>query len=344
MRLPNNQLTVAAGFAALAAIAALAGCAASGGGAGPKLSSSPAVNGPAADYPVTVGLPYTVDGVTYTPTDVWNYDEVGYASLENAGGPTISGSSHTLPLPSYVEVTSLETGKTILVRIERRGPLESHDVIALSPGAAEQLGMTHATPVRVRRVNPQEPERAALRAGDRAPDRMDTPMSLVNVLRLKLPNSGPATSIALPQSASSSAQPETPSLPPSVPSSALQPELAVAEPAPASPLQKPASPPAPAKQATPVPTAQAPITAARVQPAPKPAAAPAKRGFFVQAGAFSSKERAEKVAKTIGGDISKVGSLYRVRTGPFGTRNAAEASLAKVKAAGYSDARIYSDG
>ncbi|MCB5424514.1 SPOR domain-containing protein [Altererythrobacter sp. CC-YST694] len=344
MRLPNNQLTIATGFAALAAIAVLAGCAASGAGAGPRLSPSSAVNGPAADYPVTIGLPYTVDGVTYTPTDVWNYDEVGYASLENAGGPTISGSSHTLPLPSYVEVTSLETGKTILVRIERRGPLESHDVVALSPGAAEQLGISRATPVRVRRVNPQEPERAALRAGNRAPDRMDTPMSLVNVLRLKLPGSGPETSIALPQSVAGGEQPEAPSAPPSLPSPALEPELATAAPAPVSPPRKPASPPPPAKQAAPVPVAQAPVTAARVQPAEKPAATAAKKGFFVQAGAFSSKARAEKVAGAIGGEISKAGSLYRVRTGPFGSRNAAEASLAKVKAAGYSDARIYSDG
>lgn len=337
MRLPNNQLTIASGIAALAAIAALAGCAASSAGTGPTLSQKPAINGPAADYPVTVGLPYTVDGVTYTPTDVWNYDEVGSASLENAGGPTISGSSHTLPLPSYVEVTSLESGKTILVRIERRGPLESHDVIALSPGAAQQLGISRNTPVRVRRVNPQEPERAALRAGERAPDRMDTPMSLVNVLRLKLPNSGPAASIALPQSVTENIQPEV------SPTSTL-PQLASTEPVAVLPTQKPASPPTPAVQPTPLPAAKPPVPAARVQPSAKPEKAAAQKGYFVQAGAFSSKERAEKVGKAIGGEISKVGSLYRVRTGPFGTRNAAEASLAKVKAAGYSDARIYSDG
>ena len=153
-------------------------------------STALAANGPASDYPVTIGAPYSIGGVSYTPTDVWNYDEVGYIAMDRAGGNTISGSHHTLPLPSYVEVTSLDTGKTILVRIERRGPMNGPELVALSPGAIAQLGASPSTPVRVRRVNPQEPERAALRAGRAAPDRMDTPMSLVAVLKLKLPGAG----------------------------------------------------------------------------------------------------------------------------------------------------------
>ncbi len=151
-------------------------------------------NGPASDYPVTIGDPYIVSGVTYTPSDVWNYDEVGYVVMDRAGGSTISGSNHTLPLPSYVEVTSLDTGKTILVRLERRGPMNGAQLIGLSPGAIAQLGLSPTTAVRVRRVNPPEAERSALRAGQRVPDRMDTPMSLVAVLKLKLPGGAvPAT-------------------------------------------------------------------------------------------------------------------------------------------------------
>ncbi|KPL67597.1 hypothetical protein SZ64_05415 [Erythrobacter sp. SG61-1L] len=322
-------------------MAALAGCAATSGGARPDVAAKPVANGPAADYPVTVGLPYTVDGVTYTPTDIWNYDEVGYASVENSGGDTITASNHILPLPSYVEVTSLETGRTILVRIERRGPLETHDVIALSPGAAEQLGISRNTPVRVRRVNPQEPERAALRAGSRAPERMDTPMSLVEVLKLKLPNGGPAASVALPKDAMAALQQAE-----AAPAQVTGPAAIAA--APEAPSQPVATAPMPApiatKQPTPVERKSEPAVAAGPKPEAKASAKPVAGSFVVQAGAFSTRERADKVASAIGGDVSKTGSLYRVRTGPFASRNAAEASLAKVKAAGYSDARIYSGG
>ncbi len=318
MRLPNKSFAL--GLVPLGIAAALVGCGGSGDGGGAALASAPAPIGPAADYPIVVGAPYTVAGVTYTPADVWNYDEVGYVSLDSAGGTAISGANHVLPLPSYAEVTSLETGRTILVRIERRGPMGSHDVVALSPGAAQQLGVAAGTPVRVRRVNPQEPERAALRAGKPAPDRMDTPMSLVNVLKLKLPNGGPPASLALPK--------ELPSAAPELAAAPLPPPPAVA-PAPVVAAPKPAATPA----------AKPPV-----KPPVQPATKPATRGFVVQAGAFSTKERAEKVAKALGGQVSKSGSLYRVRTGPFPTRNAADASLAKVKAAGYSDARIYSEG
>jgi rare lipoprotein A len=82
--------------------------------------------------------------------------------------------------------------------------------------------------------------------------------------------------------------------------------------------------------------------------APKAAAAAVSaepgKGFVVQAGAFSTRERAQGVASRIGGSVSSAGKLYRVRTGPFGSRKDAEASLAKVKAAGYGDARIYPTG
>jgi len=276
-------------------------------------------NGPAADYPVTIGDPYSIAGVTYTPADVWNFDEVGYAAMDQAGGNTVSGAHHTLPLPSYVEVTSLDTGKTILVRLERRGPMNGSQVIALSPGAIAQLGASPTTPVRVRRVNPQEPERAALRAGRPASARMDTPMSLVNVLRLKLPGGGgsstaPISTVAVAPSNAAEGSSSSLALPP------------LDEP----PVRTVAAPPPPPKQVMP-------------KPAPKPAIA-AAGGFVVQAGAFSTRDRADRVARVIGGDVTSSGGLYRVRVGPYSSRQAAEASLAKVKAAGYSDARIYSDG
>ena len=128
-----------------------------------KLPPAPAT-GPAADYPMVLGAPFTIDGVTYTPADTLNYDKVGYAVVDPALGQGISVAHRTLPLPSYAEITSLRTGRTILVRVERRGPMSGNAMIALSPGAAEQLGTGDPlTPIRIRRVNPPEPERALLR-------------------------------------------------------------------------------------------------------------------------------------------------------------------------------------
>ena len=65
----------------------------------------------------------------------------------------VTAAHTTLPLPSYVEVTSLDTGRTILVRVNDRGPFARGRVIDLSRGAAKQLGAraagTRAVRVRV---------------------------------------------------------------------------------------------------------------------------------------------------------------------------------------------------
>jgi rare lipoprotein A len=283
-----------------------------------------AATGPAADYPVVIGDPYVIAGTVYEPQDVLNYDEVGYASIDAKGGSTISAEHHTLPLPSYVEVTALDSGRTILVRVERRGPMTGNFLVGLSNAAASQLGVMAGAPVRVRRVNPPEQERAALRAGQQVPARMDTPSSLVDVLRRKLPNGeGPL--------ANRTDEYELASAP-------LRPAPAAGDSLALPPLDTPRySAPAPVRT-----VAQAPVV--------YPAARDEEYedvyddGFVVQAGAYSSRENASRVARVIGGEVTKAGSLYRVRTGPFASRREAEASLAKVRAAGYSDARIFDEG
>lgn len=180
MRLPVEKFLTALPLVLLAACAGAEG--------GPQPVSRASLNGPAADYPMVLGPAYAIDGVTYTPADQMNYDAVGRASLGSAGGAAVSAAHRTLPLPSYVEVTALESGRTVLVRIERRGPLRGAALLELSPGAAAELGLgaTPSAPVRVRRVNPVEADRAALRAGGPAPARMDTPKSLLAVLLRKL--------------------------------------------------------------------------------------------------------------------------------------------------------------
>lgn len=300
MRSPDDRRSASPRIvAALSGALVLVGCGASGDSL-LLASAGHAPNGPQADYPVVVGDPYTVAGVGFIPEDVLNYDQVGYLAADAEGGNAISGAHHTLPLPSYVEVTSLATGRTILARLERRGPMGGTELIALSPGALAQLDAAAGTPVRVRRVNPPEEQRALLRAGQVAPLRLETPLSLVEVLKRKLPP----------------------------PVAAAEPQVA------AGPVPPPALPPLAAPMSAPV----------SVTPrSPAPATTHSGR-FVVQAAAFSTEERALRVAGVLGGEVSRAGPYFRVRTGPFATRGEAEASLAKVRAAGYSDARIQTSG
>ncbi|MEO5586938.1 MAG: SPOR domain-containing protein [Novosphingobium sp.] len=310
MRLPVDRILPISAFILLAAC---------GGATHAEVAAPRVTAGPAADYPIVIGVPFTIDGVTYTPADKLNVDQVGYAYSGSEGGTAISGAHRTLPVPSYVEVTSLDTGKTILVRLERRGPMTGDGLIELSPGATAQLGVSPAgkTPVRVRRVNPPEIERAALRRGERAPDRMDTPKSLVAVLLRKLNPGLPGAAVA----------PSTPSAPPAS-------LAALSTRKPLAPATKPARPAVAQAVAAPKPAA-APRPAA-VNPAP----ATARGGSIVQVGAFSSKANAEASAAKVGGSVSPSGRLWRVRMGPYAAQNEAAAAMAKAKGAGYSDARI----
>lgn len=331
---------------------ALGGCLSAGGEATIATAGTAlALVGPEADYPVVLGESYSVAGVSYKPEDVMNYDEVGYLTGDHTGGSAISAAHHTLPLPSYVEVTSLDTGRTILVRVERRGPMDGNQLLALSPGAMSQLDAKGGTPVRVRRVNTPEEQRAMLRAGQSAPLRMDTPMSLVAVLKRKLPGNVAASAPVAPPLAVAAVM--LPSAATTAPASAAsRPSAVPAAPAAEPPVVAPSQVPAAilAVSAPVVAAASAPTSAVAAPRASKPAPARAAsavtpdKGFVVQAAAFSTAENAQKAARTLGGAVTKSGAFWRVRTGPFATRSAAEASLAKVKAAGYSDARIFTNG
>lgn len=153
---------------------------------------------PVTDTPVRIGAPYTVRGTTYVPAAEPSYDMLGYASWYGsesgnrvANGEKfrpgwITGAHTTLPLPTYVEVTSLTSGKRILVRLNDRGPFSSRTrIIDLSRGAAELLGMRERGrgPVRVRVAQPSERDRAALRKGKTAAELAPLPPSVLAALR-----------------------------------------------------------------------------------------------------------------------------------------------------------------
>ncbi len=332
MRLPVNHALP------LAALVLIAGCGGGGTSAPASLPVAP-ITGPAADYPVVIGAPFVIDGVNYAPEDRLNYDAVGYAAIGAEGGAAVSIAHKTLPLPSYAEVTSLDSGRTILVRVERRGPMSNDRLIELSPGAAAQLGVADKAkaPVRVRRVNPPEQERALLRTGQRVPERMDTPKGLLTALLRKL---DPAL-----------VAPPAPAEPVTLPSPAAKP--AAARPAKPSPTRRPVPTPVPSSAPTPAPTATpapAPTATPSPPPAPKPPEAPkpapaahrvpATGSFVVQIATFSSRERAEAAAGKLGAHVGQAGRMWPIRLGPYGTRAEADAALVRARGAGYRDARI----
>jgi len=128
---------------------------------------------PREEAPATSGNPpeYEAFGRTYrTLTSSEGYEEEGIASWygeEFQGRPTSSGETYdvygmtaahrTLPLPSYVEVTNLENGVTVVVRVNDRGPFHEDRIIDVSYAAAYRLGMLAKGTARVR-IRALQPE------------------------------------------------------------------------------------------------------------------------------------------------------------------------------------------
>jgi peptidoglycan lytic transglycosylase len=99
-----------------------------------------------------IGAPYQVAGLVYTPREDPGYDRIGTASWygemfhgrRTANGEIydmdrLSAAHPTLPLPVYVRVTNLDNGRSIVVRVNDRGPYASDRIIDLSRRSAEML-------------------------------------------------------------------------------------------------------------------------------------------------------------------------------------------------------------
>jgi peptidoglycan lytic transglycosylase len=152
---------IRAGVAAVVC-GALAACSSSGGFIGkidPRygVSASPRVIADGQQVPkgggvYRIGNPYVVGGRTYVPQEDPHYHAEGLASWygsdfhgrETANGEIydmhgISAAHPTLPLPSYVRVTNLGNGRSLIVRVNDRGPYHSDRLIDLSAKAARLL-------------------------------------------------------------------------------------------------------------------------------------------------------------------------------------------------------------
>lgn len=141
-------------LAALALVLAAAAC-----------SSSSRIPGPTGTpyRAYMVGQPYEISGRWYTPREDFDYDQTGVASWygedfhgrRTANGETydmdaLTAAHTTLPMPTIARVTNLENGRSVVVRINDRGPFVEDRIIDLSRAGARELGFERNGLTRVR--------------------------------------------------------------------------------------------------------------------------------------------------------------------------------------------------
>lgn len=110
-----------------------------------------------------VGQPYQVENIWYYPREQPDYDETGIASWygptfygkhtangEMYDGNQLTAAHKTLPMPVNVRVTNLDNGKSLIVRVNDRGPFARGRIIDLSKRAAELLDVVQTGTARVR--------------------------------------------------------------------------------------------------------------------------------------------------------------------------------------------------
>jgi rare lipoprotein A len=221
IRQSDQLVRVARGAAAVATCLVLANCASSGKFANrvdPKygVSSSPRVVAlgdpvPKGGGTYRVGKPYTVGGRVYVPEEDLNYREEGMASWYGddfhgrltANGEvfdmaSLTAAHPTLPMPCYARVTNLGNGKSLIVRVNDRGPYHGNRLIDVSNRAAELLEFKGNGVARVR-----------VEYVGRAPLEGDDDRQLIATLRTGVPAPSPSMVRV------ASARPFVPELPPS---------------------------------------------------------------------------------------------------------------------------------
>jgi len=284
-----------------------------------------------------VGNTYEIAGVRYTPRENPTYDRTGTASWYGelfhgrytANGEIydmdrLSAAHPTLPLPVYVQVTNLSNGRSLVVRVNDRGPFKKNRIIDLSQRSAEVLGFKGkgTAPVRVRYL------RRAPLSGDDSYERRY--LAARGYRRYASKSGGDPISVAtLPVEAG------PPPLPDRRPVTASSPSFAGESPQQAVSIA--------ALEGTPDETGSIAQPSHLAPPQEMSPAGPA-----IQAGSFRDKNNAMHALVRLAGigpvDVTalEVGAetYYRVRVGPFPDAIAAAAALPLVTEAGYRGAKI----
>ncbi|KIL98858.1 Rare lipoprotein A precursor [Paramagnetospirillum magnetotacticum MS-1] len=290
-----------------------------GGDEPPPPSASAATN-------YKVGKPYQVAGIWYYPQEDFAYDETGIASWYGpnfhakltANGETfdqnaVTAAHKTLQMPAIARVTNLENGRSIIVRINDRGPFVNGRILDLSRKSAQLLGMEGKGTARVRvQVLPEE---SRVLAGKLKPDSSGNepkvasaaPRGSVSAESLPPPpgvKTGGGDNVTI----ASSAQPKRPGLTPE----SVEREIAAQE-----------------------------VKSVPVHPT----------SIYVQAGSFGRHDNANRMVARLSklgkAQLQQVQvqgkTLFRVRLGPMSSVEEADRTLDSVVAAGAEDARVVVD-
>ncbi|WP_284944012.1 SPOR domain-containing protein [Acidisoma cladoniae] len=128
---------------------------------------------PVASHPVyTIGSGYEAQGVWHYPREDLGYTRTGLASVYGDDAPSVTadgegydpdamtGAHPTLQLPAIVQVTNLQTGRQLLLRLNDRGPADPGRILEVTPKAADLLGIPADGAAEVRIVIQQGPSQA----------------------------------------------------------------------------------------------------------------------------------------------------------------------------------------
>ncbi len=283
--------------------------------------TAPVVSIPSNAGNYKVGTPYAIDGTWYYPREQPDYDETGIASWY---GPTFHGkhtangevfdasaltaAHRTLPMPVNVRVTNLDNGRSLVLRVNDRGPYARGRIIDVSAQAAKLLGFYGMGTAKVRVTYVA---RAELPDGTMP---SDTPPAIASALPavptgdVQMASLTPVPGVVDSPAPASANRPVAP--PPSSPAVAVQPTGQVTE--------------------VPVPA----VTRIYVQAG----------AFSIRANAQRLKDRLGRAGNMVISSIDRRGQrLYRVRSGPFDDVSAADAALSRVLGMGDNDAKIVVD-
>lgn len=291
--------------------------------------------------------PYTVMGQVFVPvgpnTELRQRGVASWYGRKFHGQKTATGETYdmyamtaahpTLPLPSYARVTHLKSGRSIIVRVNDRGPFLRGRVIDLSYAAAAKLGIVgHGSDL----VEVEAITHAQIRNGlhyASAKPAPATPAPAIATAATPQPAAAPAAGRpANPPNDTTGAATEYASTVPDA-LMALQLHARETQEQPAQATQTAQEQPAQA-QAAPVQTAQAPAPTVTES---------VTDGIYLQFGAFSSYIAADTLANRLNREIAQVESrnvhvvsndaLHRVRLGPYPTRTAAVNAAVRIKEA-----------
>ena len=306
-----------------------------------------------------VGNPYKVGSVWYYPEESFTLRETGIASWYGPdfhGRKTANGEIYnqydmtaahrTLQMPSFVRVTNLENGRSVILRVNDRGPYKHGRVIDVSRKGAELLGFVNKGTARVKVEVLEKESRKVAALAQQGHDTSRMTVADVSRAPQQVAVSSPRPQITRgPQYASLKTE--------ALPESLQTPKITVEE------LSAPPGKAAAQEWNAPLTSYQqrqggtqavAPQPLARPKPviSQAPVSAAPKTALYVQAGAFSVQGNASRLKDK----LSSIGpafiepvdvkgrKLYRVRLGPYQSVAAADMALESVIRSGQAGARV----